>query len=223
MQAGKWFGAQLKQMVTNAYPPLISGGGTGTGSVTVTSPGNQTSTVNTAVSLQITATDTAGGTPSYSATGLPAGLSINASTGLVSGTPTAAGTSTVTVTARDTSNSAGTASFTWTVTPSGGGGSGGCTATYAIGNSWSTGFTANVTVTNTGSAAIQSWKVTWTWAGNQQVTNAWNATESHSGQNETVSNAAYNGAIAAGGNTTFGFQASYSGTNTNPTLTCTAS
>ncbi|GAA3434227.1 glycoside hydrolase family 6 protein [Kutzneria kofuensis] len=220
--AGQWFGAQFQQLVTNAYPALISGGG-GSGSVTVTSPGNQTSTVNTAVSLQITATDTAGGTLSYSATGLPTGLSISSTTGLISGTPTTAGTSTVTVTARDTSNATGSASFTWTVKPSGGGGGGGCSATYAIGSSWDTGFTANVTVTNTGSAAVQSWKVTWTWSGNQQITNAWNATESHSGQNETVSNAAYNGALAPGANTTFGFQASYSGTNTNPTLTCTAS
>ena len=75
---------------------LPTGGGTGTGNtVTVTGPGNQSSTVGTAASLQINASDSASGqTLSYSATGLPAGLSINSSTGLISGTPTAAGTST---------------------------------------------------------------------------------------------------------------------------------
>jgi chitodextrinase len=108
-------------------------------------------------------------------------------------------------------------------TSSGGGGSGGCTATYAVNNQWDSGFTANVTVTNTGTRPTAGWRVNWTWGGNQQVTNAWNAAESHSGQSETVTNAGYNGAIAPGGNTSFGFQATYSGNNTSPTLTCTAS
>jgi hypothetical protein len=89
-----------------------TGGG---GSVTVTNPGNKTGTVGTAASLQIQANDTAGGTLSYSATGLPAGLSINSSTGLITGTPTTAGTSTVTVKATDTTGPSGSTSFTWTI------------------------------------------------------------------------------------------------------------
>jgi hypothetical protein len=94
---------------------LPSGGGGGGDTVTVTSPGNQTGTVGTAASLQVHATDSASGqTLTYSATGLPAGLSINSSTGLISGTPTTAGTSSVTVTAKDTTGAAGTATFTWT-------------------------------------------------------------------------------------------------------------
>jgi subtilase family serine protease len=84
--------------------------------VTVTNPGSQTGTVGTAASLQISATDSASGqTLTYSATGLPAGLSISSSTGLISGTPTTAGTSDVKVTATDTTGAAGSASFTWTV------------------------------------------------------------------------------------------------------------
>ena len=57
-------------------------------------PGSQASTVGTAVSKQISATDSASGqTLTYSATGLPAGLSISSS-GLITGDPTTAGSST---------------------------------------------------------------------------------------------------------------------------------
>ena len=91
--------------------------------VTVTNPGNQTGTAGTAINgLQIHATDSAPAqTLTYSATGLPAGLSISSS-GLITGTPGTAGTYNVTVTATDTTGASGSASFTWTVTGSTGGG-----------------------------------------------------------------------------------------------------
>ncbi|MEY9967028.1 hypothetical protein ABIA33_005093 [Streptacidiphilus sp. MAP12-16] len=98
-----------------------SGGGTGN-TVTVTSPGSQSSTVGTAASVQVHASDSASGqTLTYAATGLPAGLSINASSGLISGTPTAAGTSNVTVTATDSTGAVGSAAFSWVVSAAGGG------------------------------------------------------------------------------------------------------
>jgi hypothetical protein len=104
--------------------------GTSGNTVTVTSPGSQTGTVGTAVSLQISASDSASGqTLTYSATGLPAGLSISSSSGLISGTPTTAGTSSVTVTATDTTGAHGSASFSWTITSGGS-----CTPTQLLGN-----------------------------------------------------------------------------------------
>ena len=110
--------------------PIVSNGGGGN-TVTVTNPGSQTGTVGTAVSLQIHATDSASGqTLTYSATGLPAGLSINSASGLISGTPTTAATYSVTVTAKDTTGASGSASFTWTINSSGGG----CTAKQLLGN-----------------------------------------------------------------------------------------
>ncbi len=100
--------------------------------VSVTNPGSQSGTVATAASLQIQATDSASGqTLTYSASGLSAGLSIGSSTGLISGTPTAAGTSAVTVTATDTTGASGSASFTWTINSSSGGG---CTAQQLLVN-----------------------------------------------------------------------------------------
>jgi serine protease len=109
--------------------PIVGGAGN---TVTVSSPGNQSSTVGIAVSLQIRASDSASGqTLTYSASGLPAGLSINASSGLISGTPSNAGSSSVTVSAKDTTGASGSTSFTWTVASSGGGG---CTAKQLLGN-----------------------------------------------------------------------------------------
>src|SRR5882757_3095060 len=70
--------------------------------VTVANPQGMSSPVGTAASMPITATDSAGGqTMSWTASGLPAGLSINSGSGVISGTATTAGTSTVTVTATD--------------------------------------------------------------------------------------------------------------------------
>ncbi|MFE2090984.1 M4 family metallopeptidase [Streptomyces sp. NPDC059460] len=83
--------------------------------VTVTDPGLQTTLVNKSASLQIQATSTNPGALTYTATGLPAGLSLNAATGLISGTPTKLGTSTVTVTVTDSTNASSTATFTWNV------------------------------------------------------------------------------------------------------------
>jgi hypothetical protein len=96
----------------------VFGTGTSTGNtVTATNPGNQTTAAGTAVSLQIQATDSASGqTLTYTATGLPTGLSINTTTGLITGTPTTAGNYTPTVTVKDATNATGTAAFAWAVT-----------------------------------------------------------------------------------------------------------
>jgi Zn-dependent metalloprotease len=90
--------------------------------VSVANPGSKSGTVGTAItSFTMSAS---GGTAPYtwSATGLPAGVTIGSSTGTVSGTPTTAGTYNVTVTAVASSGGSGSTSFTFTVSTGGGGG-----------------------------------------------------------------------------------------------------
>ena len=81
----------------------------------VNHPGNQTASVGTAVTLQIQASDANGDLLSYSASGLPAGLSIGSANGLITGTPNTPGSSSVTITASDGNTLPGTTTFTWTI------------------------------------------------------------------------------------------------------------
>lgn len=81
---------------------------------------------------------------------------------------------------------------------------GGCTATESITNSWSGGFQAGITVTNTGMAPISSWTVIGGFPSSQTVSNSWNAVVTQSGQQLTAANASFNGTIPAGGSTSWG-------------------
>ncbi len=98
--------------------------------------------------------------------------------------------------------------------------SGGCTATYTVGNSWQGGFQGEVKVT-AGAAAITGWTVRWTYANGQSVTQAWNASVSSSGSAYTARNVDYNGRLGAGASTSFGFIGTWQGTNSTPAVTCT--
>lgn len=87
--------------------------------VTVTNPGSQTGTVGVATSLQLQGQSSGGFPLTWSAQNLPAGLSINPGTGLISGTPSAANAYSVTVTGTDPSGASASAAFTWTIAQAG--------------------------------------------------------------------------------------------------------
>ncbi|SNT50881.1 processive endocellulase [Streptosporangium subroseum] len=132
---------------------------------------------------------------------------------------------TVSVVARDAAGNSSQASestsFTTTQdsTPTGG-----CTATYTIGNAWQGAFQGEVTVKNQGTSAIGGWTVTWRFAGGQTITQLWSGTHTQTGADVSVRNVAWNGNLAPNGSTTFGFTASQNGTNGVPVpVNCTAS
>ncbi len=93
----------------------------------------------------------------------------------------------------------------------------GCTVQYQTTSQWGGGFTANVVITNNGASAINGWNLGFTFAGDQKITNAWNATTNQSGEAVTATNMSYNAAIAPGGGTSFGFQGTWASSDAPPT------
>ena len=107
-----------------------------------------------------------------------------------------------------------------TPTPTPTGGTGACTGTFKTTSTWSGGYQAEVTVKNNGSAAINAWTVNWTLPSGTTINSIWNGTYTTSGSTISVKNANYNGNVAAGATTTFGYVAS--GTAGTPALSCTS-
>jgi hypothetical protein len=89
-----------------------------------------------------------------------------------------------------------------------------CSVDYTV-NDWGSGFVATVDINNLGDP-VTNWTLGFSFAGNQRVTNGWNATWTQSGQGVTARNAGHNGNLATGASTEIGFQGTYSGTNTAP-------
>ena len=84
-----------------------------------------------------------------------------------------------------------------------------CNINYTINSQWSSGFGAAITIQNTGTTALTSWTLSWTFANGQTISSLWNGVETQSGSTVTVTNESYNGSIAAG--------ASYTGVGFNGT------
>jgi lysophospholipase L1-like esterase len=98
---------------------------------------------------------------------------------------------------------------------------GGCTAAYQVVGQWPGGFQGALTVSNPGPASISSWTVRFSFADGQQVSSWWGGVLSQTGAEVTVRNQAWNGNLGPGVTVTAGFLASWEGTNSVPTPSCT--
>jgi hypothetical protein len=119
------------------------------------------------------------------------------------------------VTAQNAIGESGRSNQASATTPSGAG----CHVVYTVTSQWNVGFGTAITIQNTGTTPINGWNLTWTWAGNQQITQSWNANYSQTGANAKLTNASWNPTIAAGATISgMGFNGSYSGSNVAPTV-----
>lgn len=98
-------------------------------------------------------------------------------------------------------------------------GSSTCHVVYTPAWQNSNAFGAAITIENTGTTPLSTWKLTWAFANGQTVTQLWNGAETQSGANVTVNNLSYNGSIAAGSSYNgVGFNGTWNGTtNSAPT------
>ncbi|MET9230131.1 PHB depolymerase family esterase [Lentzea sp. NPDC003310] len=100
--------------------------------------------------------------------------------------------------------------FGVTGTPDPGPTPGTCTVRTTV-NAWNNGLTENLKITNTGTASITGWTLTFTLPAGQTITSGWNATYSPATGQVTARNAGHNASLAPGGSVEIGFQATHTG------------
>ncbi|MEU7656199.1 cellulase family glycosylhydrolase [Micromonospora taraxaci] len=92
------------------------------------------------------------------------------------------------------------------------------TAVFSVTNTWGNGYQGQVTVTNNTSAQITSWRVEFDLPSGSSVSQSWNAQQTTSGSRYTFTNVSWNGTLAAGASTSFGFLVNGTGTPLNCTV-----
>ncbi|MBM2621609.1 cellulase family glycosylhydrolase [Actinoplanes sp. LDG1-06] len=94
-------------------------------------------------------------------------------------------------------------------------GNGTCRVSNAV-NAWNSGLTNTVTITNTGTAAVNGWSLVFTLAAGQTIVSGWNAGYAPTSGTVTASNVSYNGTLAPGASTSIGYQANHTGNAAAP-------
>lgn len=85
-------------------------------------------------------------------------------------------------------------------------GAGGLTAAFAKSSDWGTGYVGVYTIRNAGTTSVSGWRLEVDLPASAPVTGWWNGALTRSGTHITVVNDTWNGTLAPGASTTFGFQ-----------------
>ncbi|MFF9521038.1 cellulase family glycosylhydrolase [Streptomyces achromogenes] len=93
----------------------------------------------------------------------------------------------------------------------------GCSVRYRVSSEWPGGFQGEITIGNTGTAAISGWTLGFSFPNGQTISNMWGGTPTQSGASVTVAAASYTSTVPAGGSVTVGFTGGKSATNASPT------
>ncbi|WP_435840018.1 cellulase family glycosylhydrolase [Streptomyces chilikensis] len=202
----------------------VYSGGSGGDTQAPTAPGAPRSSAVTSGSVTLTwtaATDDVGVTGYEVVRVNGSSQTVVASSSTTSATVTglSAGTAyTFAVRARDAAGNRSPNSATVQVTTSPGDGTpaGSCAVGYKVVNQWSGGFQGEIVLRNTGTAPVSNWKLAFSYADGQRISNMWGGTATQSGAAVTVAPASYTSTIPAGGSVTLGFLADKGATNTAP-------
>lgn len=79
-----------------------------------------------------------------------------------------------------------------------------CSVAYKTSSRWADGFVADLTITNSAAAAVNGWRLTFEFGGDQTISNAWGGTADQTGANVSLTPASWNLVIPAGGSVTVG-------------------
>ncbi|MGI5160261.1 cellulose binding domain-containing protein [Microbispora sp. CA-102843] len=88
-------------------------------------------------------------------------------------------------------------------------------AVFSADSDWGSGYQGRYTITNTGTATISGWTVEFDLPAGSSAGSYWDALMTRSGDHYTFKNREYNGGLAAGASTTFGWVASGPGKPAN--------
>lgn len=121
--------------------------------------------------------------------------------------------------ARDAAGNRSTRSAPVSLTTTAGGGTPGvgCSVGYRVVGEWPNGFQGEITLRNTGTAAINGWKLGFSFANGQTISSTWGGTATQSGAAVSVAPASYTSSVAVGASVTVGFLGTRGATNAVPT------
>jgi endoglucanase len=91
-----------------------------------------------------------------------------------------------------------------------------CSVDYRVSSDWTTGYTAELAVSNLGAGPVNGWTVTWTFPGTETIRDLWNGRFTQTAQRVNVKDADWNSSLPEKAAVAIGFVAEYSGTASVP-------